>query len=90
MMNRNEIEDLLHGFYGLEEGWNSYGAKKITERAIETARLITTPPDYIVPTVSGGVMMTWDWSTEDIESPFALFELTIHSDGEISADVEEA
>jgi hypothetical protein len=62
------------GVLELPPGWNSYNARAVDPRTIESAgRLLasvmeeSTPPPAVVPTVRGGVQLEWHRNGLDIE-----------------------
>jgi len=67
----DKIRDSMAYLLNLEEGWDSYGAKKISLVAIaEAGRLLEQldlPEPQIVPCSDGGVQLEWHQNGLDIE-----------------------
>jgi hypothetical protein len=55
----------------LEAGWDSYGARRVSERAVLTALAFlarrTHPRPSVVPTVRGGIQLEWHNGRVDVE-----------------------
>lgn len=62
----------LRSFLRLESGWDSYGARTVSPRALETAlaflaHMAGRPRPSIVPTVRGGIQFEWHNGPIDVE-----------------------
>lgn len=59
----SSLQDQLNALQNLPENWDSYGAARIDDRALTTARatldLLRIPPDQIEPSASGTVLYEW-------------------------------
>ncbi len=76
----------IKGFLALQEGWDSYGAPIISDRAIEAALLFVDkiadlPKPFVAPTSEGGVVVEWHRKSSDIALEFGAaggLEVTYH------------
>jgi len=63
-----ECKERIRSFLALEDNWDSNGAKRISETAVDTAlkifevletNEIVPPTPYVFPTTHGGVLFEW-------------------------------
>jgi hypothetical protein len=77
----------LHELLGLQEGWNSYGARQIDPEAVEAALKILVlanwrgPLPRVSPTPRGGVEIEWGGDEDGVE-------IECRPDGSVTALVD--
>ena len=68
------VKEQILKFKNLEENWDSYGARTISQKEIDAAilALLDTSgiPPQVVPTIGGGVQLEWHEFGCDIEIEF--------------------
>src|SRR6266496_3882486 len=84
--------EAMHRLLRLEEGWDSYGARRIEPKAVDSARNLLirtakpeTPPPIVVPSPRGGVQLEWHMNGIDLEVeafPEGRFSVYVERPGE--------
>jgi hypothetical protein len=68
----NPLVRRLQQYLRLEQGWNSYDAPPVSQRAVQTAlahlaQMAGRPRPSLVPTSQGGIQLEWHGAQVDIE-----------------------